>query len=274
MDDPHLYQTPLLTAGERNARILKLLKATGKKAMLFVCGKRIASPNGKRLLHLWSQAGHLLANHSYSHRYFHSRRMSLKRFEQDVMKNHNMLLGYGAFVRFFRFPYLKEGNTLTKRDGMRRWMKSMKYKNGHVTIDASDWYIDQRMRMKLKQSTKTPLKPYRNYYLKHMWGRAQYYDSLAKQLWRRPVKHTILLHHNLLNALFLGDLIQHFASKGWKLTDADKVYNDPLYARVPKRLPSGESLIWSFAREKGLKGLRYPAESGRYEKKPMDALGL
>jgi len=274
LDDPHLHPTPMLTAARRAQNIRKHLQKAGKKAILFVCGKRVDSPKGRRLLRAWSQAGHELANHSYSHRYFHSPKVTLDAFRKDMVRNHQLLHSHKGFVRLFRFPYLKEGNTRAKRDGMRRLLTAMKYRNGHVSIDASDWYIDLRLRRRLKRQPKASRKGYRTYYLQHMWDRAQYYDGLAQRLLGRPVKHVMLLHHNLLNALFLGDLIQHFRAKGWRLIDADKAYQAPLYKKQPRRLPAGESLLWSLAKERGLKGLRYPAESGKYERPTMTKRGL
>ena len=42
------------------------------------------------------------------------------------------------------------------------------------------------------------------------------YDKLARAVLGRSPKHTLLVHHNLLNALFLDDIIQMFKDKGWK----------------------------------------------------------
>jgi hypothetical protein len=47
----------------------------------------------------------------------------------------------------------------------------------------------------------------------------------------------------MLNALFLGDLIEMFRSKGWKPVDADYAFKDKVYDRQPKTLPAGEGLI-------------------------------
>ena len=67
----------------------------------------------------------------------------------------------------------------------------------------------------------------------------------------RSVRHTLLLHHSALNALFVGDLIAMFLSKGWKPVDAEYAYRDPVYDQQPKILPAGESLIWALAKERG-----------------------
>ena len=101
--------------------------------------------------------------------------------------------------------------------------------------------------------------------MEHMWARAEYYDSLAKKVLGRPVKHTVLVHFNLLNGLFLGDLIEMFKSKGWQPIDAEDAFTDPVFSAKPKIVPAGESIIWSLAKEKGTipMSLRYPAEDGQ-----------
>jgi hypothetical protein len=109
-----------------------------------------------------------------------------------------------------------------------------------------------------------------------MWARADYYDQLAHRTLGRSVKHTVLVHFNLLNALFLNDIIEMLQAKGWRLIDAEDAFTDPVFAAKPKVLPAGESIIWSLAKEKGTiaKSLRYPAEDGEYEEARMNKLGL
>jgi peptidoglycan-N-acetylglucosamine deacetylase len=45
-------------------------------------------------------------------------------------------------VPMLRFPYLKEGETKEKRDGMRTWMVKNGYTSAPVSIDTSDWYFN------------------------------------------------------------------------------------------------------------------------------------
>ena len=109
-----------------------------------------------------------------------------------------------------------------------------------------------------------------------MLDRATYYNELAKDLLGRQIKHTLLIHHNLLNALFFNDLINMFKEKGWEFVDVSEAYQDEIYSKFPNTLPAGESIIWSLAKEscKYDSLLRYPGEDERYEKDKMDKLGL
>lgn len=274
MDNPHSGPTPLFSPAVRDQKILAALNKHNVKIVLFVQGLQVDDEQGQQLLQRWNSAGHILGNHTYSH--FSLNKIDEKQYEKDTLKNEKILQPYSNFKKIFRFPFLKEGDTLAKRDDFRKFLKDHHYFSGAVTIDASDWYISDRLEKRLAQDPHADLAPYREYYLQHIWDRAQYYDQLAKDVLGRSPDHTLLIHHNLLNALFLDDLIQMFKDKGWKIISADQAFKDPIFSLFPNTLPAGEGLIWALAKETGRYDdkLRYPAEDGDYEKEAMDKLGL
>jgi peptidoglycan/xylan/chitin deacetylase (PgdA/CDA1 family) len=276
IDDPDLNadDTPLLSLDRRDAAIREALKREHLQAAIFVCGMRVDHPKGREHLLAWNRAGHLLGNHSYSHLYFP--RAGFEQFSADVLRGESVIADLPQFRRLFRFPYLKEGATREQRDQMRAFLAAHGYRQGHVTIDTSDWAIDARLRKRLNMDSKANLDAYRQFYLDHIWARASYYDRLATEVLERPVKHTLLLHHNLLNALFLPDLFAMFKSKGWKLINASEALSDPVFSATPDIVPAGESIIWQLAKETGrFDGeLRYPAEDAVYEEPKMNELGL
>jgi peptidoglycan/xylan/chitin deacetylase (PgdA/CDA1 family) len=276
MDDFHWNNAVKLTAAERNQSILDTLRANSIKAALFVVGRNIDSEQGKQLLSAWDKAGHLIGNHTYSHRNYNAPATVIDEYQQDILRAEALLKDFPRFRKYFRFPLLKEGDTAAKRDAMRQFFTEHGYRNGHVSIDNSDWAIDQRLTTRLKKDANADVKPYRDFYLEHMWARAEYYDTLAQRVLGRPVKHTVLVHFNLLNGLFLGDVIAMFKSKGWQPIDAEEAFADPVFSARPQVLPAGESIVWSLAKEKGTipKSLRYPAEDGEYENARMDKLKL
>lgn len=271
IDDPNTYVTPSLGWEERNDRILKALENYHIKSALFVCGMRVHDSIGARLLKTWDERNHIICNHSYSHFYFNSNSKTSKVFINDFRKGDSLICHYNNYTKLFRFPFLKEGNTASKRDSMRAAMQVMGYKNGYVTIDASDWFIDTKIIEELKKSPQADLTPYKEYYIEHIINRADYYDSLAKNIFNRKVKHTLLLHHSLLNALFLDDLLKALESNGWKLIDATEAYEDSIFNLKPIIEPCGESLVWQCAKLDTAfsKGLRYPAEDSKYEELPL-----
>lgn len=276
IDDPGVQQTSAISYIQVGERIREALKQHNLKSTLFVCGMRIDNHDGKLILKDWDQAGHILANHTYSHKNYNNNDIDFQFYSEDILKNENLIQSYKNFKRIFRYPMLKEGNTTLKRDQLRAFLKDKNYSLGHVTIDASDWYISNRMVEKLNKNEKINFEAYKNYYLGHIWDRAQYYNKLSKEVLGREVKHSLLIHHNVLNAYFLNDLIQMFKSKGWKVINSEEAMKDPAYLIPTKNIPAGESLLWALAKEneKYKLSLRYPAEDGVYQKDEMDRLGL
>lgn len=259
-----------------NQLLLDNLKKHNLKVILFSSGANKSSEKGRYVLTSWNNEGHLISNHSFTHPNFNSKNTSLDTFKNELTQNDSIIKKYSNYFPYFRFPYLKEGDTNEKIEGFRAFMTEQGYKNGHVSIDGSDWYIDSRLIKRLKEDPKADISGFRDYYKDHLLNRAVFYDSLAYQLTNRRIKHVLLLHHNLAAALFLDDLIKHFKNNGWEVIDADKAYEDKIYNEVPNNIPAGESLIWALAKQSGEfeRVLRYPAEDGRYEKPFMDKLGL
>ena len=272
IDDPNTESSSRLSWQQKDDAILSALAKKGLQAALFVCGKRVDNQEGRSLLEKWDSAGHLICNHSYSHLYFHSNKLSLEGYEKDMLKCDSLISSYRNFTKLFRYPFLKEGNTIEKRDGFRKLLDSLDYKNGYVTIDASDWYISSRLEDTLKVNPDADITPYKEFYLDHMYKRALFYDSLAFQLTGRHIKHTMLLHHNLINALFIGQLIEIFQNKGWVFVNAKDAFNEELTPGAPDILPAGESLVWAMAKETGRYDdiLRYPGEDAEYEKESLN----
>ena len=273
-DDFNIHEFAGLPGAVRNRAILAALHARSLKAGVFVVGRHVENAATWRLLQSWNDAGHLVGNHSYSHPRYS--RTPFSQFAQDVRRSEALLQRLSQFRKWFRFPYLDEGATTEQRDTMRAFLSEAGYRNAHVTIDTSDWYIDVRLRARLAKQPDADISGYRTFYLDHIWERALFYDGLSRQVLGRSPSHILLLHHNVLNGTFLADLLDLFDRKGWQVIDPRDAYEDPLFRAVPNVVPAGQSLVWSLAKETGRfdEVLRYPGEDGVYEAAKMDAVGL
>lgn len=274
IDDFDLADTPMMSGLERDSAIRAALRRHGRKAAGFVAGKFIEPRRSPTVLGAWSTQGHLLGNHTFSHGYFDGGDPPGEM--ADIARCEALLKPYPGFRKLFRFPFLAEGKTAEGRDALRTLLTQHGYRNGHVTIDTSDWCIDQRLVERLRADPAADVAPYRAYWLAHLWDRATYYDGLAKAVLGRSIDHTILLHHRLATGLFLDDALTMFRRRGWRLVDAATAFDTPAFKLQYDVLPSGQSLLWAAAKASGrFEGqLRYPGEDDTYEKPRMDALGL
>jgi len=144
-DDGSIDDMPGYKLEEWNQMLLDNLKKFDLKAVLFSKGLNKNTEKGQYVLRSWNEAGHKIANHTINHQNFSSKKTTLEDFEAELINNDTIISKYSNYYKYFRFPYIKEGNTEEKVNGFRQFLKEKGYKIGHVTIDASDWYIDGRL---------------------------------------------------------------------------------------------------------------------------------
>jgi len=274
IDDLRWDVIPPSMRQEADKRLLAALERHKVRTALFVIGEAGDTPEGRAILGWWSGRGHIIGNHTWSHRWIDAG--TEEAFGQDMLRCDAFVRQFSTFRPFFRFPALKEGGTRERRDWMRAFLKAHGYQNGAVTIDASDWYYDQRLRKCLEERPNFDVNLFREPYLAHLSDRASYYDRLAREVLGRSIPHTILLHYNVLNSYFLSDVMDMFRMRGWQLVDAERAFQDDVFRAQPDTVPAGESLVWALAKATGRyeSVLRYPGEDDVYEKPKLDALGL
>ncbi len=257
-----------------NQQILDGLHFTKTTAMVFPALARVGGEAGKTLIANWSEQGHYVGNHTSLHRSLASKRITLAQFVQDVKEADSAFGKLPTWLPMLRFPYIKEGDTAEKRDGMRAWLKENNYRSAPVSIDGSDWYYNDIWLTLQDPAEANKRSSLEQEYIKHLLDRAQYYDALAKQVLGHSPKHVLLLHVNGINAATLTRFIAAFKASGWAICSPKEAFEDPLYAMLPNVLPAGESIVWSLAKQNGIKDLRYPAEDSVYEEPVLRAKGL
>jgi hypothetical protein len=107
--------------------------------------------------------------------------------------------------------------------------------------------------------------------------RALAYRALAQRLQGRDIAQVMLMHHNLLNALWLGDVIAQFKDMGWNIVAPQAAFADPIYQLVPEHAVPGQSLLLSMARSLGLgkfEGWERLVDDGDVEIAALKAAGL
>jgi peptidoglycan/xylan/chitin deacetylase (PgdA/CDA1 family) len=272
--DDGLDPQRLPIAQDVNEALLDALDQAHVRAMFFPAMVKIGGDAGLPLVGRWSARGHWIGNHTYSHRSLSSAGVRLEDFTADAERADRSLAAIPRFRRMLRFPYLKEGNTLEKRDGIRQWMAHHGYRPAQVSIDTSDWYYDAVHTQLHATGDMHAQRELQQAYIDHLIDRARFYDGLARKVLGRSPDHVMLLHLTPLNAAALPQIVSRFEGAGWTFVDPVKAYEDPVYRSSPRVLPAGESIVWSLATEAGVPDLRYPAEDDRYEKPALRARGL
>jgi peptidoglycan/xylan/chitin deacetylase (PgdA/CDA1 family) len=277
-DGPTLFETPRLSFEARNSAMLAALAKHKVKAALFVtCGNGADRPEGLDLARAWGQAGHAVANHTMTHLDLNNAKTQLAQYQQEVRDCDRIVAPLPGYQKWFRYTYLREGNTPEKRDGMRAFLREQGYRNAYVSLDTSDWRLNDKLVEVLAKHLQADVEPIRQAYLSHIRQRALAYRALSQRLQGRDIAQVLLLHHNLINALWLDDVIRQFRDMGWTIVSPGEAFADPVYALEPQRNVPGQSLLISMGRSLGLStediGLRL-MDDGDFEIEALKAQGL
>ncbi|MYM75536.1 polysaccharide deacetylase family protein [Duganella sp. FT134W] len=277
-DGPQLAETPLLSAQQRNQSLLDALAAHKVSAALFVtCGFGADKPAGYALAQAWGRAGHALGNHTMTHPDLESPAVTLVQYQQEITDCDRITATLPGYQKWFRFTFLREGKTPEKLQGMRTFLQQTGYRNGYVSLDTSDWRLDEKLNEVLRANPQADLAPIRQAYLSHLRQRADAYRDLSRQMVGRDIPQVLLLHHNLINALWLKDAIQQFKDMGWTIITPAAALADPVYQQPPEQQRGGQSLLRSIARSKGqskFPGWERLVDDGDFEIDALKAQGL
>ena len=253
----------LFSGSERAQILLEKLKKENVDTVIFFCVGRAIDSAGDARIKMYSEAGHLIANHTYSHKSLD--KISAAEYIADIAHADSILNKYKTYTKLFRFPYLHEGNTTGKRDSVRNAIASMNYMNGYVTIDTYDWYIDFLLKEGIKEQKKIDYEKLKKMYVDIMWDGIKFYDSLAQKVLGRSPAHVLLLHENDLAALFIDDLIDHIRKNNGRIISPIEAYQDPVSEYIPNVLMNNQGRIVAIAKEKGYKGeLSHQSESEEF----------
>ncbi len=273
-DDAPFGNGPVFHGNDRTEKIINTLKEHGvNEAAFFVVTGFINADNVGRL-RAYSDAGHILANHSHTHSHIHD--LGTANYIRDIAMADSILASDFRYTKLYRYPFLQEGRTKSTRDSIRAGLASMNLTNGYVTVDNYDWYLNGALRRAIQRKAAIDFDGLREVYLEHVWNSIQFYDDIAKKTLGRSPKHVLLLHENDMTALYLDDLIKLIKQKGWRIIPASEAYKDPIAKELPDVLFNGQGRIGAIAFAKGQKpaDLVQDSEDEQYLDDLLEAKGI
>ncbi|NJM49884.1 MAG: polysaccharide deacetylase family protein [Sphingomonadales bacterium] len=257
-DDAPRGPGAFLDGDKRPAMLIAALKKGGvTQAAFFVNPGRVSAAAAEQgQLVNYAAHGHVLANHTATHKPLSQ--VSAQAFLADIDAAEKWLKPLPGYRPWFRFPRLDEGRRdKVKRDAVRDGLKKRGLRNGYVTADGWDWYLEAQTIRAKKAGRKIDMAALRKLYIETHLESANFSDRLARRLLgRRPVQ-MLLLHETDLAALYIDDLAAALRRDGWEIVTADSVYNDPMAQISPDPDFADGTLLEMLAWEKQLSGGRW-----------------
>jgi uncharacterized protein (TIGR02246 family) len=212
--------------------LLAVLRRHGIRAVGLVTWNNTDGPEGEALLEQWLQAGHELGNHSYRHLDY--ARTDAEAYVADVEKARATLEGFlaprGQRLRFFRFPFLREGETDAKLARMREWLAATGQRNLPVTIDDQDWSFEEPWVEARRAGDAARLARLGEDYQHALRLETLMYTAAGDELFGRPTPQILLLHANEVGAAQWDALFTWMKGRGFRFATADEVMADPAFS--------------------------------------------
>lgn len=249
---PHpISATPI----EANLQMIASLRAAGIPGVhAFVNGAPVeGEPETMAALEAWSQAGIPLANHGWAHRNLND--ISPKDFEQEVARNEPLLKRFGPAEdwRWFRFPFLAEGDDLTKRLAARSVLARRGYRIAGVSMDFSDWKWTAPFARCADLGDVKGIAELERTYLEAASASLRAKRKLARDLYGRDIPHVLLLHVSAFSARMMPRLLDLYRRTGVRFVSLAEAQADGAYAEeMDPRLPPRPQFIADRAPERGV----------------------
>ncbi len=273
-DDSPRVANGYLDGTSRSKILVEKLRQHKVSQVAFFSVSNKLDPEGMERLARYASAGHIIANHTHSHADFN--KITLAEYSRDFLTGHNNLKSFRNFRKWFRFPYLREGDTLEKRDGMRELLRKHNYKNAYITLNNYDWYIESLFQKAFAEGIDIDMERMELFYIQQLLNSINYYDQMAvKHLGRSP-KHVLLLHEMDISALFIGGLIDALKNQGWKIISLDEAFTDDIASYKTEHLfKFNPGRIGEIAKDNGQsKHLWHPSLDEKYLKEQFEKLVL
>ena len=226
IDDHPMPSGEIFNNAERTRCLADACKRHNVKAAFFCIGKDSAE-NDPDLLASLNSEGHFLANHSFTHR--HLSEYSLEEFESEIEKTEAVLKPYSNMRKWFRYPFLDygerkpSGGSNEKKRAAYNLLKELGYKEGYVSINTFDWHVDARLQEAKKAGKRIDYDRLRDTYVSLVKEWCNHYTHEYSE---NPVTHTLLLHANDLNGLYLNDLLNMINESGWNIVSPEEAFED------------------------------------------------
>ncbi len=241
IDDLPLVASKMNTPGnqqrstERFMRMIQILTENNVPATGFVIAGAIEKGQWE-FLEKFKAAGFMIGSHTYSH--YNLNHTSAEKYIADLDKADKILTPLFTEPKYFRYPYLAEGNKTTKPLVL-DYLNEHHYVIAPVTIDSKDFEFNQRLYKIPYHSRTAYLGTLKKAYLSYIWKQTLRAEKKAGD---KPVKQILLIHANVLNSYLLGDIIKMYKENGYTfITLAEALKNPaPVLTAPIAEMPTAE----------------------------------
>jgi peptidoglycan/xylan/chitin deacetylase (PgdA/CDA1 family) len=195
------------------------------------------------------------ANHTFSHQSLH--KVSIDSFREDILNGGKIILPLlqkaGKTTFYFRFPYLRTGNSLEVKNKISAFLKENNYVNAPVSIETFDFLFAETYYRAKVNNQDVLLKKTGELYLFYCNKLFEFYEGLSQNLFGRQIKQILMLHYNDLNIDYFTDICDILKKRGYSFSSLEEAMLDTVY-KLKDNYTGDDGLTWLHRSNFNLKG--------------------
>lgn len=241
----HLPLPPGETAPSVVASIAQTLRAAGIGGVYgFVNAAGVAADPGlNQSLLAWRAAGLPLGNHGWSHANLNG--VPLDSYLAEIARGEPVLarlMGDGDW-RWYRYPYLAEGDDPARRAAVRRYLAAHRYRIAQVTMSFADYLWNPPYARCSAARDTAAIARLEASYLAAARESLDRSRALSRALYGRDIPYVLLMHVGAFDAHMLPRLIALYRAAGVRFVSLPEAERDPAYAAdIDPSLPPAPGL--------------------------------
>ena len=249
--------------------ILRTFDDYGIKVAGFIVEEKVDDdPTTYVVLQDWAERGHVLGNQTYAD--VDLNEMKASDFLHHLTDGQNYLRritrAYSLDYRYFRYPFLHQGNTKRKRKRVAKALYRNGYDVAHVTVKTSDYrfnpiYIEH-------EQNHEKIAQLKSVYLDHIGQALDYAESQSRKVFKRNIKHILWLHCGVATAHFLEDLIKMLERRGYGFITLQEALSDEVFQAKEEYV--GPEALSFIDRVAASRNLSFDPRSGELSKEDIE----
>jgi peptidoglycan/xylan/chitin deacetylase (PgdA/CDA1 family) len=250
----HSPYPPGLTANQVNAQMIAALSAAHVPATAFLNGIGVEQhPETMAALEQWRAAGLIVGNHTWSHP--HLSELTPAKFETELTRNEPILrrIGGGSDWRWFRYPFLDEGENAAKRIAGREVLAKYGYRVAAVTMSFSDWQFTSPYARCAAAHDDAAILELERIYLDSATENIAVARDTAHELYGRDIPYVLLMHVSAMSAHMMPRVIQLYRAAGVRFISVAEAERDPAYREYTDLNLPPPPPPWELALKNGVK---------------------
>ncbi|MBN8807848.1 MAG: polysaccharide deacetylase family protein [Sphingomonas sp.] len=234
--------------------IIAALRSAGAPATYgFVNAGNPADGQNDAVLNAWRSAGFPLGNHGWSHA--NLAQIDPAAASAEITRGEAVIAGKmgSRDWRWFRYPFLSEGQTPDQVAALRGMLAAGRYKVAAVTMSFGDYAWNGPYARCVARNDTAAIAALEARYLAAARAEADRARSMSRAATGRDIPYVLLMHVGAFDARMLPRLLALYREMGFRLVGLPEAEADSFYANARDlTLPGPSATLESALRAKGL----------------------